>query len=165
MEIIELTTENNFGYKDFFRQGLQEYADFFRISVQDELKESFPTKNTLDSFTLGAITDQEKLIGVVSFQREGENREKLRHKGLLFRMYVSAEASGQGVGKKLIETLLQKVKILPDIEQINLTVVANNEKAKALYTKFGFKSFALEENAIKYQNQYFAEEQMVLKLK
>jgi cyclohexyl-isocyanide hydratase len=163
--IIELNPTENYGYKAFFMKGLQEHPNFFRISSQDELKADFPTLNKADSFTLGVINEQNELLGVVSFQREGENREKLRHKGLLFRMYVKAEASGQGIGKILVNEVIKRAKKLPEMEQINLTVIAYNHRAKSLYENFGFKSFSLEIKAIKYQNQYLDEEQMVLFLK
>lgn len=164
-KIIELTLENDWNYKNFFSEGLTQHADFFRISIGDELNEAFPTQNKPDSFTLGVISEQNELLGVVSFQREGSNREKLRHKGLLFRMYVKAEAAGRGIGRALVQEVINRAKKLPDIEQINLTVIANNLRAKSLYASLGFQSFALEIKAIKYQNQYFDEEQMVLFLK
>lgn len=56
-----------------------------------------------------------------------------------FRMYVSAENAGKGIGWKLVEHLLARVKELDDIEQVNLTVVATNENAVRLYTAFGFE--------------------------
>ena len=144
-------------------EGLLKHESMFRISLNDEMNSKFPTKDTADSFTLGAFV-QSQLAGIVSFEREGESREKLKHKGLLFRMYVSNEFSGQGIGRKLIKELLYYVNALRDIEQINLTVIADNEKAKKLYSRFGFKIFSTEEHAIKWRGAYFAEQQMVLRL-
>ena len=109
-----------------------------------------------DSFTLGAYVD-DQLAGVVSFEREGATREKLRHKGLLFRMYVNNAFAGKGIGKQLITELLSRVRALKDIEQINLTVIADNENAIKLYTSFGFKTFGIEEEAIKWRGNYLTE--------
>ena len=168
MKIVEITSENEFDYRKFFLQGLLEHQDFFRISPDDELRAAmFPTQNEPDSFTLGAISDDdsgedEKLLGVVSFEREGATREKLRHKGLLFRMYVAKTAAGRGIGKILIREVIDRARALGDIEQINLTVVGANERAKGLYASFGFQSFSVEKNAIKYKGRYFDEETMVL---
>ncbi len=148
-------------YKQFLMQGLEQDSRNFRISPADERDSPFPTKDQPDSFTLGAFEENE-LAGIVSFQREGENREKLRHKGLLFRMYISPQHRGKGIGKLLIESLLERVKQLEDIEQINLTVVTDNIVAKKLYEKFGFRSFSTEINAMKWKGSYYSEEQLVL---
>ncbi len=80
-------------------------------------------------------------------------------------MYVSKEFRGQGIAKKLIEVVVLRAKTIPGIEQINLTVIQNNETAKALYKKAGFVTFGSEVNAIKWKGRYFTEDQMVLHLK
>ena len=168
MRIVEIKSGRDFDYQNFFLRGLREHEDFFRISPDDEFQAEFPTRNRADSFTLGAVSDGgrgEKLIGVVSFEREGARREKLRHKGLLFRMYVDKNASGRGIGKLLIREVIARAEALGDIEQINLTVVGANERAKGLYESFGFETFSIETKAIKYKGKYFNEETMVLFLK
>lgn len=165
MNIQELTITDQNLYKSFFTKGLEAHADCFRITPADEQKEPFPTQGNSDSFTLGAFSETDELLGVVSFEREGAKRQRLKHKGLLFRMYVSAEHGGKGIGKKLIEELLLRVKTQTDIEQINLTVVSTNHGAKNLYKKFGFQSFSVEINALKTNGTYYNEETMVLFLK
>ena len=151
-------------YKDFLRKGLINDEDNFRITPLDDSREPFPTRDAQDSFTLGAFVDG-CLCGVVSFERDGSNREKLRHKGILFRMYVAATYRGMGISKLLIDELLRRARNIEDIEQINLTVISANMAAKKLYGQYGFKSFGKEERAIKWQGKYFDEEQMVLVLK
>ncbi|MCO5949669.1 GNAT family N-acetyltransferase [Mucilaginibacter flavidus] len=162
MKIVELTAGHNYNYKEFILKGLKAHPDAFRISPVDEVNEPFPTTGNPYSFTLGAINDDNTLAGVVSFKTETANREKLMHKGLLFRMYVSAENAGKGVGRKLVEHLLARVRELDDIEQVNLTVVATNENAKRLYTTFGFEIFSFEKRAIKLKDTYLDENAMVL---
>jgi cyclohexyl-isocyanide hydratase len=164
MEVKEIRSKDIAAYKAFLVKGLVEDEANFRISPDDEKDAPFPTRDAPDSFTLGAFADQ-RLAGVVSFQREGRDRHKLRHKGLLFRMYVDPQFRGKGVGRALIEALRQRVERLGDVEQINLTVVASNPAAKKLYEKFGFVSFAVEENALKWKGHYYTEEQMVLFLR
>ncbi len=162
MNLVELTAAGTDRYKVFFTEGLQQHRDCFRISPADESTEPFPTRGTADSFTLGLLTDTGELAGVVSFQREGQTRQKLHHKGLLFRMYVSAAFAGQGLGRRLVEEVIRRVREQTDIEQINLTVIATNTPAKRLYERLGFRSFSLERQAIKDGNTYHDEEQMVL---
>lgn len=164
IKIVEIQSDQNEEYKDFLRFGLINDEENFRITPNDDLNIVFPTNDKDDSFTLGAYLESE-LAGIVSFARDGKDREKLRHKGLLFRMYVSSDFRGKGIGKQLIEALIQRVSKINDIEQINLTVIANNENAKKMYEKFGFETFGSEKNAIKWKGNYFAEDQMVLQLK
>jgi RimJ/RimL family protein N-acetyltransferase len=164
IEIKEIHAADLIAYKQFLMQGLEQDEQNFRISPGDEKDALFPTKDKPDSFTLGAF-EGSQWAGIVSFQREGENREKLRHKGLLFRMYISPGFRGKGIGQALIEELLKRVKALKDIEQINLTVVADNAIAKKVYEKFGFRSFAREFHAMKWKGKYYTEEQMVLFLR
>ncbi|GEO11453.1 alanine acetyltransferase [Segetibacter aerophilus] len=156
------SNELNF-YKQFLAVGLLEDAENFRLTPTDDLHAPFPTGDKEDSFTLGAFVDDE-LAGVVSFERDGKDREKLRHKGILFRMYVSKDFRGQGVGQALILAVIERVRQIGTIEQINLTVIANNANAKKLYEKFGFKTFSSEEHAIKWKGKYFTEDQMALRL-
>lgn len=151
-------------YKRFLAVGLLNDEEYFRISPNDDLHAAFPTTDLEDSFTLGVYIE-DQLAGVVSFARDGSDREKLRHKGILFRMYVAAPYRGLGLARQLIEAVIARARSLEEMEQINLTVVANNDTAKGLYEKLGFKSFAKELNAIKWKGKYFDEEQMVLRLK
>lgn len=161
--IAEINSVQIEQYKRFFTMGLTNDEEFFRITPADEADAPFPTKDNNESFTLGAYIDNE-LAGIVSFIRDGADREKLRHKGTLLRMYVSGSNRGKGIAKKLIEVLIEKVKSLEGVEQINLTVMDQNKTAKKLYEKFGFTTYGSECNAIKWKGKYFTENQMVLKL-
>ena len=164
-QLIDLINTDKAPYQAFLITGLRDHADAFRLSVSDEAGASFPTKSTADSFTIAAIdTATGRWLGVVSFARDGDTREKLRHKGLLFRMYVSADSAGKGIGRALIQAVIDRARVLPNTEQINLTVVASNERAIRLYASFGFVPFSREERAIKYNGQYFDELTMALRL-
>jgi GNAT superfamily N-acetyltransferase len=162
-EIVAITPGQLHEYKEFLTKGLYQDEENFRITPADDLYAAFPTLDKSDSFTLGAYVGL-ALAGVVSFTRDGRDREKLRHKGILFRMYVSKDFRGLGIARKLIEELIARVRTIGDIEQINLTVIAANATARALYERVGFTTFGSEENAIKWKGKYFAEHQMVLRL-
>ncbi len=166
MQLPELNAAADIArYKRFILQGLKEHPAAFRISLADELTESFPTTGSADSFTLGAEDETTgELLGVVSFKRAEANREKLHHKGLLFRMYVDQRAQGQGIGRALIEELLTRVRVLGNVRQINLTVVASNAPARNLYLRLGFVPFSLEQDAVANGSAFLDEESMVLRL-
>ena len=163
MTIRALTTADAVAYQALMRCGLREHAEAFRIAAEDAGEPMVPfAASRPDAFTLGAWLDDGQLVGVVSFERE--TRAKLRHKGLLYRMYVRADASGRGIGRKLVREAVRRARAIEGLEQINLTVVASNVRARNLYASEGFKSFALEKRGLKMGTRYFDEEQMALHL-
>jgi len=164
IEIKEILSLQNEQYKKFLELALQSDEESLLITANDIINAPFPTKDRNDSFTLGAYVNN-VLAGIVSFARDSEDREKLRHKGMLSTMYVSKEFRGCGIAKKLLEEAIKRVKAISDIEQINLIVIASNSKAKPLYENFGFEKFGTEHNSIKWKNNYFAEDHMVLRLR
>lgn len=161
MYIQTIHTEKATEYYQLLERGITEHADFFRIAPQDLRHEPFPTQNTADSFTLIAYSDKGEMLGTVGFQRE-QNRLKLRHKGLLFRMYVVPESAGQGIGRKLIQEVIKRVKALGDCRQIVLTVAAKNHIAKKLYHSEGFELFSFEKDAIQLGGNRFADEESMI---
>lgn len=163
MTIRELTSTDVSAYQALMLCGLEEHPESFRISAQDAGEPMVPfSSSRSDSFTLGAWLDEGQLAGVVSFARE--TQEKLRHKGLLYRMYVSAGASGKGIGRKLVQEVVKRARTIEGLEHINMTVVSLNVQAKGLYASEGFTSFAREERGLKMGDSYFDEEQMALRL-
>jgi GNAT superfamily N-acetyltransferase len=164
MEIIEVSHNQLKQYRALMIRALMEHSEYFRISVEDELNAPFPTLSLPDSFTLAATQNSEEYMGIISFQRERENRVKIRHKGLIFRMYVASEYSRKGVGRALIQEVIRRAKLLIALEQINLTLVSTNLRARQLYSSLGFETYGLERRAHKSGHTFFDEEFMVLDL-
>lgn len=163
IEIKEIFSTEIEQYKMFLTAALKSDEESLLITHKDNKDASFPTKDRNDSFTLGAYAEN-VLAGIVSFARDGEDREKLRHKGIISTMYVSKEFRGHGIARRLLEELIKRVKAIPGIEQINLIVISSNSTAKQLYEKFGFEKFGTELNSIKWEGKYFSEDLMVLRL-
>ncbi|WP_433619189.1 N-acetyltransferase family protein [Paenibacillus cellulositrophicus] len=70
----------------------------------------------------------------------------------------------KGIGKSLVQKLINKAKHCEGLEQINLTVISNNNAAKRLYEAIGFVTYGTEQNALRNGCQYFDENLMVLRL-
>ncbi|MNC43469.1 putative acetyltransferase YhhY [compost metagenome] len=100
---------------------------------------------------------------MVTFIRE--NRDKIRHKGNVFAMYVSPEARKQKLGRRLMTELITQAGQLPGLEIINLTVFSDNLPAIRLYTSLGFVCYGTERNAVKLNGAYLNEDLMALALK
>lgn len=77
-------------------------------------------------------------------------------------MYVTPSARGEGAGQALMTKALYFAREWQDIEQIYLSVVTTNHSDKRLYRSVGFKSYAVEEKALKWTDTYTDEEKMVL---
>jgi Acetyltransferases, including N-acetylases of ribosomal proteins len=115
-----------------------------------------------DKFALGAFDKDGALIGIVSLVRE--TSMKTTHKANVFGMYVDKEQRGLGVGKALMIELIKMARDIEGLEQVNLCVVSNNEQAKKLYQSLGFERYGTERNALKFNEQYYDEDLMVLRL-
>lgn len=164
MIIKTITQESEIkAYYDLLVKGITDEPQFFRVSPIDIEGELFPTKDTFENFTLGAFSDEGELIGTVGFKRD--LFVKLKHKGLIFRMYVSEKAKGQGLGRKLLQALIEKAKQGQGLRQLYLTVVANNQRAINLYLSAGFELYSREKESIKMsENDFVDEDSMILYL-
>ncbi len=98
------------------------------------------------NFTLGAFEDG-KLVGMMTFVRDTGVKD--RHKGHIYGVYVTSAERGKGVGRALVEAVLEKAKQDPSLEQILLAVATVQTAARQLYRSCGFESFGIEPNALK----------------
>src|SRR5260221_12769664 len=101
-------------------------------------------------------------MGLIYSQQKEE--PKNRHKGRILSMYVQPESRGQGLGKALLQEVIAQAKQLVGVEQLHLTVVTTNAAARSLYHSMGFEVYGTIQRALKMDEQYWDEEQMVLHL-
>ncbi len=162
MMIKIITQESEIrAYYDLLIKAITDEPQFFRISPSDMEGEVFPTQDNFENFTLGAFDDEGELVGTVAFKRD--NFLKLRHKGLIFRMYVSEKAKGFGIGRKLLQELIERAKQGEGLRQIYLTVVSSNQRAINLYLSEGFELYSREKRSIKMaENEFVDEDSMIL---
>lgn len=130
------------------------------IKTLDNFRDRIPVGN--NSFILGCYKDKE-LIGIVAFHQE--SRIKVRHKAHITSMYIRQEYRRKGIGKLLLNELIERAKAMSEIEVLLLDVVTNNISAKELYLSFGFQIYGIEKMAYKFNNQYFELDYMSLWIK
>ena len=114
--------------------------------------------NTTD-FIMGAFVEG-RLVGMAGFFRKPG--PKTSHKGTIWGVYVEREWSGKGIGKALLQGLLQHVQSQPGLEHVTLAVSSDNPAACHLYEAVGFKAYAHEPRAIKIGDVYVDEDWMML---
>ena len=69
----------------------------------------------------------------------------------------------QGIGSHFFSKLISVAEANPDIKQMELEFVEGNERAKALYEKFGFKITSFRPNSIKAKDGTFKKEFYMIK--
>ena len=157
--VRKLTNVDNEQYRELWWHAVTEHAMFFRISPEDEATKFIPTRFVADSFTVGAFAGA-RLLGVVSVERD--IRKKMNHKALVFRMFVHPDAAGHGVGRRLLQQVIDDMTKIKNIRYLYLTVLASNKRAIHLYSSLGFKEFAREPHAVCINGEYVDELQMAL---
>ncbi|MGY8608319.1 GNAT family N-acetyltransferase [Bacillus altitudinis] len=164
LNIRLLTPEDAQEYANLRLEALRLNPESFAMSYEEE---KLDTKNkykarfasTQSMWTFGAF-HQGQLVGSVTLIQE--TLQKLKHRANVAAMYVTANGRGKGMGKALLTKVLSFAREKKDIEQLYLTVVTTNDSAKHLYRSVGFKSYVVEEKALKINGAYVDEEKMVL---
>lgn len=112
----------------------------------------------LSSFFLAL--DGEKIVGNACVNGYGNPR--FRHRVTLA-ITVLRDYWGQGIGTGLMERMLDFAREI-GVELASLEVRSDNERAKALYRKFGFQSYGTFPKYFKINGQYFGVDCMTLDL-
>ena len=114
-----------------------------------------------DNFVLGAC-DGEQLIGIGGFFRE--TAPKRQHIGSVWGVYVTPSFRGRGIGRSLLTSMVERARVLADLEHILLSVTSENAAALALYRSLGFEAWGTEPAALKYEGVDYDETHMLLRL-
>ena len=149
-------------YRELRLEGLKAHPEAFASSWDYEADKPVSwwaerlEKNTI----LGGWVDNSPLVGVAGLRVQ--DAVKLRHKGVLWGMYVRPEARGTGLAAALVQRAVEHASTL--VEEICLTVVTSNVAACRLYKAAGFKEYGLERRALKVGSEYYDEMLMALQL-
>jgi ribosomal protein S18 acetylase RimI-like enzyme len=138
-----------------FAESLTEHDSTPVEAIARRLESSSP-----DNFVIGAFAPGGHLVGMSGFARNP--REKSRHKGLIWGVYVQPTWRNHGVARAMLLELIKRVKANAGIEKILLTVSADQTSAKRLYGSLGFEVFGQEKHALKVDGRFVDEDLMVL---
>ncbi|MGZ3694940.1 MAG: N-acetyltransferase family protein [Bdellovibrionota bacterium] len=104
-----------------------------------------------------------KVIGTVGIVQE--SRPKLRHKAVIWGMYVDLGHRKCGVGAKILDLAIQFAKEEMQVALLYLSVEAENDGARRLYESRGFKVWGTEPRAMFFDNKFWDEQHMILNLR
>lgn len=102
-----------------------------------------------------------EVVGWIVFQ--SPNRKRLAHTGS-FGMMIQKEYRGFGIGKKLINELLNWAEKNPLIEKVSLGVFSTNHRAIGLYKSMGFIEEGRKINEIKINDAEYADDILMYKM-
>ena len=149
-------------YRSLRLRALREHPDAFTSSYEEEREQpQEAAAQRLAAHPFWGAYHHAELQGFVGLQRE--LRTKNRHKATVMGMYVAPEAGGQGVGRKLLDSLIAHAR-LNGVEGVVLTVREGNHGAQRLYAAIGFRSLGIERFAIRLAGRPFAKNHMHLNL-
>jgi RimJ/RimL family protein N-acetyltransferase len=150
-------------YRDIRLEGLRYNPEAFGSTFKAENARPlswFSERLASGAAQFGAFHGSE-LVGVAGLLI-GEG-QKESHKGLLVGMYVRSGSRKSGVGRRLVETIIEFGG--QRVELIQLAVVSDNEEARRLYVRLGFVEYGVEKKALKHDGRYYDEVLMAKDLK
>lgn len=140
-------------YRAVRLRGLAEHPEAFSSSHEEETsaegearmaRRLAPTPSAPHDFMLGAFADG-ALVGTIGLMVD--MRLKTRHSGLVIGMYVVPERSREGVGRALLDALIERARTIP-LTNLHLTVTKGNAAACRLYERAGFAITGSQPEAI-----------------
>ena len=102
------------------------------------------------------------LLGAIGLERD--TRSKVRHIGHVVGMMVSDAAQGRGIGRMLLDALIDEARGPAELEMLTLTVTDGNANAVRLYERSGFREFGTLHRAIRVGDRYHDKIYMVKSL-
>jgi ribosomal protein S18 acetylase RimI-like enzyme len=163
LKIRRLEANDVTSFRELRLEGLKQHPEAFGASWEDEASKppSWWAERLEMTTVLGGWIDNSALLGLAGFYTHGA--VKLRHKGVLWGMYVRPEARGTGLAASLVRKIIEHGQGV--VEEISLTVVASNAAACRLYAAAGFEQYGLERRALKVGDTYYDEVLMALQLR
>jgi RimJ/RimL family protein N-acetyltransferase len=166
--VRELQPSDLGAYKALRDHALAHHEDAFTSDATTEAKrsaQSYAARLGSDShraFTLGAFRG-DRLVGAVTC--EHDPRIKVQHIGHVTGMMVHADEQGRGIGRALIDALIERAGADAEMHQLTLNVTAGNEVAERLYERSGFVRYGTLPRAIRVGGKFHDKHHMLLNLK
>ena len=87
--------------------------------------------------------------------------QKLDHKGLVWGMYALPAARGTGAAARILDTLEEAARAI-GLRQLQLTLMADNLRARRVYERHGYVLYAIEPDSVR-RGDVYADEALMWK--
>jgi RimJ/RimL family protein N-acetyltransferase len=168
LTVRELQPSDVRAYKALRDHALAHHADAFTSDAAAEAQRtaaSYAARLGADAsgtFTLGALRG-DRLVGAVTCERDA--RSKVRHIGHVTGMMVYVEEQNRGVGRALIDALIERAAADAELHQLTLNVTAGNAVAERLYERAGFVRYGTLPRAICIGGRFHDKHHLLLQLR
>jgi ribosomal protein S18 acetylase RimI-like enzyme len=160
-QLRRLGAEDAAAYRALRLAGLAQHPCEFGAAFEEEAAlplHAFASR-LVEEMVLGGFVDG-ALLGVAGFRRRQE--AKKRHKGVLWGVYVAAQARRHGLGRALVLRVIEHAR--GEVAQLHATVASVNRPACALYRSLGFVRYGVEPRALLIAGRYYDQDLLVLPL-
>ena len=161
IEVRRMLPEEAAGFREIRLEALRSNPESFGASF--EVEDAKPLEwfaERLSSFDVFGAYRGADLLGIAGFGSQAG--PKLAHKGFLWTMFVRPHARNSGVGRRLVEAVIDRAR--QSVEILQLTVTGNNASARRLYTALGFAEYGVETRGLKVDGHYYDEVLMAKEL-
>lgn len=160
MESVRLGPDDAARFVAMRQTALAQEAASFRTSAADDAKVPLAAwAQRLKQEHVYAVQHDGEWLAIGGLSRDA--RAKLDHKGLIWGMYVSPGARGTGAADQLLEALVASGVAL-GLRQLQLTLMADNVRARRLYERHGFELYGTEPDSV-CRDGIFADEALMWK--
>ena len=164
MKCLVLSEKDYLLYKEIRLKALRSDPLYFGSTYEEEAIKSddyFKNKVKFSSkhFVMG-FYDGTKLINVAVFNSQTNMKEA--HKGEITSVICLKEYRNQGLTYNLLTCLIRKAFTVPNLMIIKLTCLTDNNSARHLYCKLGFRSYGEEPNSLFDGKKYYNESLLLL---
>ncbi|WP_210366961.1 GNAT family protein [Bacillus sp. REN3] len=166
MEIREAKLEDAARALEIQKEVIAEEDYFIFVSEEfdktvDDMKQWICNilKNERDTMLVAELDSM--VVGWIVFS--SQRRMRVRHTGN-FGIMIQKDYRNQGIGKKLIQALLDWAKRNPLIEKVGLGVFSTNNRAIAVYSSLGFKEEGRKVKEFKFKDGTYSDDILMYKL-
>ncbi|WP_414473795.1 N-acetyltransferase family protein [Microvirga sp. M2] len=99
-----------------------------------------------------------RLVGMAGFAVH--ERAKASHKGVMWGVYVQADRRGQGLGRRLVQQVIDHA--TRHVIMLEAAVGLTNDNARRTYRALGFRPYGIERKALRVGGVFYDEELLVI---
>lgn len=153
--VRRLTETDARAYRDIRLEALEQYPETFQATYESAMDlplEAYAVRLQMYALFGGFVGDE--LKGFLGFTPL--RNPKISHKGVMWGMFVQPDARGTGLAAAMVQAVLDYAS--DHVEQVLISVIADNQRARRFYEKMGFQPYGVEPRALKIGGKYYDEE-------
>ncbi len=160
INIRPVTIEDLVKFRDLRLESLKNEPYAFLVTYDDELqvteekwRERIDNSVKGDNGVMVVAETEGNLVGLVGITYG--RHPKIKHSAHIWGTYVTPDFRGKGIGRRLMEKVIEIAKANSSVKKIKIEVVAEQESAAKLYEKMGFIHIGTAKDELFVDGTYF----------